>query len=165
VLFGLWTRRTCTGGREWGAFGRDTGGIENRQGQLREGLRIGSLGVGSHGGHGIVLAATKQAAGAFGLIRPGTLGVDYPGVACSRGCYMHGGMSRICGKLFDRPHIVECRPHGSHEFPFRHTGAPLCCLTSTFSARFLESVRGADGSSIAREVLGIGLVLGFERSV
>jgi len=78
VLFGLWTRRTCTGGRGWGATVRDTGGIENRQGQLREGLRIGSLGVGSHGGHGIVLAATKQAAGAFGLTRPGSLGVDIP---------------------------------------------------------------------------------------
>lgn len=59
-------------------------------GGIREGLRIGSLGIGSHGGHGVVLAATEQAAGAFGLIRPGTLGVDDPGVACSRGCCLHG---------------------------------------------------------------------------
>jgi len=34
-------------------------------GGIREGLRIGSHGIGSHGGHGVVLAATEQAAGAF----------------------------------------------------------------------------------------------------
>ena len=161
MLFGVWTRRTYV-------LAAAGGGLS---GGIREGLRIGSHGiprlaatVGVRSGHGIGSHGTGCRCIRV-LIRPCTLGVDYPGVACSRGCYMHGGMSRICGKLFDRPHIVECRPHGSHEFPFRHTGAPLCCLTSTFSARFLESVRGADGSSIAREVLGIGLVLGFERSV
>jgi len=47
-------------------------------GGIREGLRLGSHGIGSHGGHGVVLAATEQAAGAFGLIRPGSLGVDIP---------------------------------------------------------------------------------------
>ena len=52
-------------------------------------------------------------------------------------------MKRICVKLFDHPHKVECRPHAFHEFPLRHTGASHCVLdvNEYVLVRFRESVR------------------------
>ena len=140
----------CTGGRGWGAFGRDTGGIENRQPRNWQ-PRWARNCIGGHG---------RQAAGAFGLIRPGTLGVDYPGVAWSM-LYAWLYVAHMWETL--RPYAYSrvspaCIPYAFHEFPIRHTGAQATvCNEYVFHDVFVHvSVNPSHWRMVrlSREVLG-----------